>query len=78
MTDNSRRDFLRKTTYVAPAILTLSAMPAFAKNGSPNCNNGVAHQDCTPPGIEKNGKDYLINDEYTGRPGGPLNQGGFK
>ena len=78
MTDNSRRDFLRKTTYVAPAILTLSAMPAFAKNGSPNCNNGVAHQDCTVKGLVQNGKDYLINDENTGTQGNPQNRGGFK
>ena len=77
MANNSRREFLRKTAYVAPAIMTLSAVPAFAKSGS-NCNNGVAHQDCTPPGIVQNGKDYLINDETTGSQGNPLNQGGFK
>ena len=36
---NSRRDFLKKTAYVAPVVLTLSATPALASQGS-NCNNG--------------------------------------
>lgn len=31
---NSRRGFLKKTAYVAPAILTLTAAPSFAKSGS--------------------------------------------
>jgi hypothetical protein len=30
----SRRGFIKKATYVAPAILTLAAMPEFAKAGS--------------------------------------------
>ena len=30
----SRRDFIKKASYTAPAILTLNAAPAFAKNGS--------------------------------------------
>ena len=29
-----RRDFVKKAAYIAPAILTLTAAPAFAKNGS--------------------------------------------
>lgn len=78
MTDNSRREFLRKTAYVAPAILTLNAMPAFARNGSPRCNNGVAHQDCLPPGIQQNGKTWLDNDDVWGQPGNPQNRGGFQ
>lgn len=32
--NDSRRGFVKKTVYVAPAILTLSAAPAFAKPGS--------------------------------------------
>jgi hypothetical protein len=32
--DQSRRDFIKKVAYTAPAIMTLRAMPAFAKNGS--------------------------------------------
>jgi hypothetical protein len=30
----SRRGFVKKAAYVAPAILTLKAAPAFAKKGS--------------------------------------------
>lgn len=30
----TRRQFVRKAAYVAPAILTLQATPAFAKSGS--------------------------------------------
>ena len=30
----SRRDFVKKAAYVAPAILTLEAAPAYAKSGS--------------------------------------------
>jgi hypothetical protein len=32
--DDSRRGFVKKAAYVAPAILTLAAAPAFAKSGS--------------------------------------------
>lgn len=31
---HSRRDILKKAAYVAPAILTLTAVPAFAGSGS--------------------------------------------
>ena len=31
---NNRRDFLKKATYVAPVILTMTAVPAFASSGS--------------------------------------------
>jgi len=34
MSDSSRRDFVKKAMYVAPAILTLAAAPEFAKAGS--------------------------------------------
>ena len=78
----SRRDFIKKTAYAVPAVLTLSAAPAFATSGSPHkykCNNGVGNgPDCLPPGIEKNGKTYLDNDDHGGIPGAPQNQGGFK
>ena len=33
-TDTRRRDFLKKAAYVAPAILTLSAIPSIAQSGS--------------------------------------------
>lgn len=32
--DRSRRDFVKRGAYVAPAILTLAAAPSFAKAGS--------------------------------------------
>lgn len=31
---SSRRNFVRKATYLAPAIITLSAIPSFASAGS--------------------------------------------
>jgi len=31
---NTRREFVKKAAYIAPAILTMSATPAFAKSGS--------------------------------------------
>lgn len=30
----TRRDFLKKGAYVAPTVLTLTAIPSFAHNGS--------------------------------------------
>ena len=75
--DQSKRSFLKKTAYVAPLALTLSAMPSLARNGSYNCNNGVGNgSDCLPPGLEQNGKIFLDNDDVYGTPGNPQNQGG--
>ena len=37
--DPSRRDFVRRGAYVAPAILTLAAAPEFAKAGSGKPDN---------------------------------------
>ena len=46
-----RRDFLKKTAYAVPVILTLKAMPAFAAAGSGTGNNGVGNGvDPQPPG----------------------------
>ena len=39
---DGRRDFLRKSAYVAPAILTLQAYSSMAKAGS------VKEDDCEP------------------------------
>ncbi len=33
--DNSRRDFLKKTAYVVPLIMTMSVAPSLASAGSP-------------------------------------------
>lgn len=66
----SRRDFVKKLAYTAPVIMTLRAMPAFAKNGSKG-NNGVGNGlDPQPPG------NPPINDGPGTAPGAPGNQGG--
>lgn len=36
----SRRDVLQTALYVAPAILTLAAVPTFATSGSSPCTDG--------------------------------------
>lgn len=52
--DQSRRDFVKKAAYTAPAVLTLAAVPSFAGNGSGRvkrkCNNGFGNgpDGCTP------------------------------
>ena len=74
--DQTRRTFIKTATYVAPAILTLKAAPAFAARGSEKeekekCNNGVGNGlDCQPPG------NPPINDGPGTSPGSPGNQGG--
>jgi hypothetical protein len=40
--DESRRSFIRKAAYVAPMILTLKAVPAFASAGSGQPNDGIS------------------------------------
>jgi hypothetical protein len=32
--NQSRRSFIKKAAYIAPAVLTLNALPAFASQGS--------------------------------------------
>ena len=41
---NNRRDFLKKAAYVAPVVLTMTAVPAFASSGS-----GYGPPDNRPP-----------------------------
>ena len=41
MFDNSRRGFVKKAMYVAPAVLTLGAAPEFAKAGSIKDDEGL-------------------------------------
>lgn len=80
--EQSRRAFIKTGTllYVAPAILTLSAKPAFAQQGSPQGqnrgggpkgNNGVGNGIDPPPP----GNDGRNDVPGTGR-GNPGNQGG--
>jgi len=50
----SKRDFLKKSVYIVPTILTLKAIPTFAGSGSgraENGNNGIGNGvDPQPPG----------------------------
>jgi hypothetical protein len=74
--ERSRRDFIKTgTLYVAPAILTLQARPAFAQQGSPanqrKGNNGIGNGvDGQPPG------NPPVNDGPGTSPGNPGNRGG--
>jgi hypothetical protein len=45
----SRRDFVKKAAYVAPAILTFPVMPAFAREGSRRPQNGLLPIESGPP-----------------------------
>jgi hypothetical protein len=40
--NNTRREFIKKSAYAAPAILSLAAIPAFAQNGSGEVGPGTA------------------------------------
>jgi hypothetical protein len=46
-TADSRRAFIRRAVYAAPALLTLAAAPAFASTGS-NGPGGSGGGTCTP------------------------------
>lgn len=68
---DSRRTFIKKASYIAPAILTLSAVPAFATVASPppKGNNGIGNgEDGQPPG------NPPINDGGGTSPGNPGNK----
>ena len=72
----SRRDFIKKASYTAPAILTLNAAPAFAKNGSGVLigqeKRGLF--DGPPPGLEvKPNQDFNDNGTFA-----PLGESGAK
>jgi len=76
--NNSRRDFLKKTTYVVPVVLTLSAAPTLAGQGSPHYktkgNNGIGQEkrgiiDGPPPGLAKK-PNLDFNDNGTFAPYG--------
>jgi hypothetical protein len=50
----SRRDFVKKAAYVAPAIATFAVTPSYAKNGSDKKEKdvtGLAPQSPTNPGL---------------------------
>jgi hypothetical protein len=66
----SKRELLKKTAYIAPAVLTLKAIPSFASNGSvEKGNNGVGNgEDPQPPG------NPPLNDGPGSGPGNPGGQ----
>ena len=79
--EQSKREFIKKTAYVIPCILTLKAIPAFAGTGSGEAktaesysgkdekgNNGVGNGlDPQPPG------NPPVNDGLGTGPGNPGN-----
>lgn len=57
---NSRREFVRKSAYLAPAILTLSAGASVAKAGSAKTGNpkgGGPEERGKPPGPPRGRRD---------------------
>ena len=66
--DETRRTLIKTATYMAPAILTMKAVPAFAAQGSVKGNNGVGNGiDPQPPG------NPPVNDGTGTGPGDPGN-----
>jgi hypothetical protein len=73
----SRRDFIKKAGYAAPAVLTLSAAPALAGVGSGTTsskgNNGIGQEkrgffDGPPPGLaKKSNQDFNDNGNFAPR-----------
>jgi len=84
----SRREFMkaagRLAVYTPPVLVVLMkpTLEAIAASGATTtgCNNGVGNgPDCLPPGLEKNGKGSILdNDDNGGTPGNPQNKGGNK
>jgi len=68
--DSSRREFIRKAAYIAPAIVTMTVLPAHQAVGSVGTkgNNGVGNGlDPQPPG------NPPYNDPPGSGPGDPGN-----
>ena len=62
--NNSRRDFLKKTAYIAPVVITLNAAPRLASAGSIKGNNGFGNGcEGTPPGLLGGGADSAHVDQ---------------
>ncbi len=79
--NKSKRDFLKKTAYVVPVILTLQAAPAIAKTGSPmrskynhGTDNGPGRK---PQGNQKHRKMHHGNGNGYGARGKPQGKGGY-
>lgn len=54
-TNKSRRDFLKKSAYVVPVILTLKAAPVLAGTGSPHKPDDNQHGHTYRPHSKKGG-----------------------
>ena len=55
--EESRRDFVKRAAYIAPAILTLPAAPEYAKAGSVKPGGGTERPPkASPPGKGKGPK----------------------
>ena len=59
----TRRDAIKRAIYIAPAILTLTAVPAFASNGSGSPSASVQSQSW----LEKNDPDNQDNQGHHGK-----------
>lgn len=57
-TNKSRRDFLKKTAYVVPVILTLKAAPSLAGTGSPHKPHDGGHHGYGHHGHKKSGGNF--------------------
>ena len=66
----TRRDAIKRAIYIAPVILTLTAVPAFASNGSGGPRPSVQSQSW----LEKNDPDNQNNHGYHGNQGHYSNQ----
>ena len=58
--DMTKRDFIKKATYVVPAVLTLKAAPAFAAAGSGS--NGGKYKKVSKKRYKKAYKSYKKDD----------------
>lgn len=47
--DTTKREFVKKSVYVVPAVLTLSATPSFASGGSNSGRGKKPKNDYKPP-----------------------------
>jgi hypothetical protein len=53
MEDTTRRDLLKRSAFVAPAMLSLAAVPAFARSGSTGHEKEHKEKDDKPNGKRK-------------------------
>jgi hypothetical protein len=67
----TRREAIKRAIYIAPVILTLTAVPAFASNGSGDPRPSVQSQSW----LEKNDPDNQNNQDNQGYHGDQGNHG---